>query len=54
MGIVRTWGYLHFNFVIGAPSQHEVLQKLSPFSFKSCHIIIGPMYVIPSTIVLPL
>jgi hypothetical protein len=27
MGIARTWGYLHFNFVINAPSQHEGITK---------------------------
>jgi hypothetical protein len=40
MGIARTWGYLHCNYVIGAPSQHEgimetwsiVIQVSSTFS----------------------
>jgi hypothetical protein len=43
--------YLHFNFVIGAPSQHEGIIELGPLLFKSHHIMIGPMYATPLTII---
>jgi N-acetylneuraminic acid mutarotase len=27
MGIAKPWGYLHFNFVVGASFQHEGVTK---------------------------
>jgi hypothetical protein len=41
-------GFFAFQFQWGPNIIMRVLQALGPFSFKLHHIMIGPLYVIPS------